>query len=114
MHIISLFELLLVVFAFYAAVEFEGTMRLAVVLLCLLAVFLVERLDKKIQDDEEVRERLLRYKIEGRKKKVQFEEAKHHIHKEVTGAIKKGSLENHQSNRVAQEADKTTKGSSIT
>jgi positive regulator of sigma E activity len=76
MHIISLFELLLVAFGFYAAVEFEGTMRVVVVLLCLLAVFLVERLDKRIQEDEEVRERLLRYKIEGRKKKVQSEEEK--------------------------------------
>ena len=113
MHIISLFELLLVVFGFYAAVEFEGTMRLAVVLLCLLAVFLVERLDKRIQEDEEVRERLLRYKIEGRKKKVQAEEAKQHIQKEVEGAIKKYNLENHQGNPVAKEAGKTTKGSPL-
>jgi hypothetical protein len=67
---------LLAVLGFYAAVKFEGTMRIAVVLLCLLTVFLVERLDKRIQEDEEVRERLLRYKIEGRKKKAQAEEAK--------------------------------------
>jgi len=44
-------------------------MRVVVVLMCLLAVFLVERLDKRIQEDNEVRERLLRYKIGGRKKK---------------------------------------------
>ena len=92
MYIIALFELLLVVFAFYAAVEFEGTMRLAVVLLCLLTVFLVERLDKRIQEDKEVRERLLRYKIEGRKKKVQLEEEKQRIQNEVEGAIKKYNL----------------------
>ena len=76
MYIIALFELLLVIFAFYAAVAFEGTMRVVVVLLCLLAVFLVERLDKRIEEDAEVRERMLRYKIEGRKKKVQSEEEK--------------------------------------
>ena len=92
MYIIALFELLLVVFAFYAAVEFEGTMRLAVVLLCLLVVFLVERLDKRIQEDKEVRERLLQYKIEGRKKKVQSEEEKQRIQNEVEGAIKKYNL----------------------
>jgi hypothetical protein len=113
MHIISLFELLLVVLACYAAVEFGGTMRLAVVLLCLLAVFLVERLDKRIQEDEEVRERLQRYKIEGRKKKVQAEEAKQPIQKEVEGAIKKYNLENHQGNPVAKEAGKTTKNSPL-
>ena len=113
MHIISLFELLLVVFAFYAAVEFEGTMMLAVVLLCLLAVFLVERLDKRIQDDKEVRERLLRYKIEGRKKKVQSEEEKQRIQKELEGAIQQYNLENHQGNPVAKEAGKTTKSSTL-
>jgi len=92
MYIIALFELLLVIFAFYAAVEFEGTMRVVVVLMCLLAVFLVERLDKRIQEDEEVRERLLQYKIEGRKKKVQSEEEKQRIQNEVEGAIKKYNL----------------------
>ena len=113
MHIISLFEMLLVVFAFYAAVEFEGTMKLAVVLLCLLAVFLVERLDKSIQEDEEVRERLRRYKIEGRKKKVQAEGAKQHIHKEVEGAVKKYNVKKHPGTSAAKEAGKTTKGSSL-
>ena len=92
MYIIALFELLLVIFAFYAAVEFEGTMRVVVVLMCLLAVFLVERLDKRIQEDKEVRERLLQYKIEGRKKKVQSEEEKQRIQNEVEGAIKKYNL----------------------
>ena len=109
MHIISLFELLLVVLGFYAAVEFEGTMRLAVVLLCLLAVFLVERLDKRIQEDEEVRERLLRYKIEGRKKKVQAEEAKQHIQREVEGVLKKYNLEDYKENPLPKEVGKTTK-----
>jgi hypothetical protein len=113
MHIISLFELLLVVVAFYAAVEFEGTVRIAVALLCLLAVFLVERLDKRIQEDEEVRERLLRYKIEGRKKEVQAEEAKQDIHKDFEGAIKKHNLKKHQGNTVAKDAGKTTKGSPL-
>jgi hypothetical protein len=113
MHIISLFELLLVVFAFYAAVEFEGTVRIAVALLCLLAVFLVERLDKRIQEDEEVRERLLRYKIEGRKKKVQAEEAKQDIHKEVEAALKKYNLEDYKGNPVAKKTGKTTKSSSL-
>jgi hypothetical protein len=109
MHIISLFELLLVIFAFYAGVEFEGTMRLAVVLLCLIAVFLFERLDKKIQEDEEVRERLKRYKIEGRKKKALAEEGKQRIQKEVEGAIKSYNPENYQRNPVAREAGQTKK-----
>ncbi|WAC07548.1 MAG: hypothetical protein OS130_15235 [Thermodesulfobacteriota bacterium] len=113
MHIISLFELLLVVLAFYAVVEFEGTMRLAVVLLCLLAVFLVERFDKRIQEDEEVRIRLQRYKILGRKKKVQTEEAKQQTHQVVEGAIKKYNPENRRGNPVAKEAGKTTKSSPL-
>lgn len=113
MHIISLFELLLVVFGFYAAVKFEGTMRLAVVLLCLLTVFLVERLDKKIQEDEEVRERLQRYKIEGRKKKMQSEEEKQPIQKEVEGAFKNYNLGNYQKNPVPKKAGKTTKSSPL-
>jgi positive regulator of sigma E activity len=69
MQVFSLFELLLVVFAFYAAYEFEGEMRITVVLLCLITVYLLERLEKRIEEDKEVRKRLLRYKLEEEKKK---------------------------------------------
>jgi hypothetical protein len=88
MHLISLFELLLVVFAFFAAMKFEGTMRLAVILLSLLTIFLFEKLDKRIQEDEVVRERLHRYKIDGRKKKAQADESQPRLLKEVEGGQK--------------------------
>ncbi|MCX8012563.1 MAG: hypothetical protein N3A64_05375 [Desulfobacterota bacterium] len=70
MQVFSLFELLLVVFAFYGALRFEGEMRIVVILLCLITVYLLERMEKKIEEDKELRNRILRYKVEERKKKV--------------------------------------------
>jgi hypothetical protein len=71
----SLFELFLVAFAFYAVVKFEGGGRIVVPTLCLVTVFLFERLQGRLKEDEEVRKRLLRYKLEDHKKKAMKENA---------------------------------------
>ncbi len=87
MRVFSLFQLLLVVFAFYATVKFdEDGMRITVIFLCLVAVFLFERLQKRIAEDEEVRERLLRYKEQDRKKKLQAAQEKQQIKSDVQGS----------------------------
>ena len=46
MRVFSLFELFLTVFALYAILNFEGGMKISVSLLCLVIVFLFERLQK--------------------------------------------------------------------
>ena len=68
MKIIALFELLLVVFAFYGIIKYEGALRALIPMLCLFAVFLVERLQASIDETEEAKNRLRRYQMEEYKK----------------------------------------------
>ena len=75
MGIFSLFELFLVIFAFYAVIKLEGGGRIVVPTLCLAVVFLFERLQGRLKEDEEARKRLLRYKLEDHKKKDMKENA---------------------------------------
>ena len=70
MRIFSLFELFLVLFTFYAIFKYEGDTRILVPILCLVAVFLFERLQGRLKVDEEARIRLLKYKLEDHKKDV--------------------------------------------
>ncbi len=70
MGIFSLFELLLVAFTFYAIINYEGGMRILVPLLCLAAVFLFERLQGRLKEDEEAKKRLLMYKLEDHRKET--------------------------------------------
>ena len=68
MRIFALFELLLVVFAFYGIIKYEGTLRALIPILCLLTVFLVERLQGRLHETEEAKNRLRMYQIEECKK----------------------------------------------
>jgi hypothetical protein len=68
MGVFSLFELFLVLFTFYAIFKFEGGMIILVPVLCLVVVFLFERLQGRMKEDEEARKRLLRYEQENYRK----------------------------------------------
>lgn len=68
MGLFTLFELFLVLFTFYAIFKFEGGMRILVPILCLIAVFLFERLQGRIKEDEEGKKRLLKYEQEDYRK----------------------------------------------
>jgi hypothetical protein len=57
MRILSLFELFLVVFTLYAI--HEGGMKVLVPVLCVGTVFLFERLEVKLKEDEEFRKGVL-------------------------------------------------------
>ena len=70
MGIFSLFELFLIIFTFYAIIKYEGGMRILVPILCLIAVFLFERLQGRLKDDEEAKKRLLMYKLEDHRKET--------------------------------------------
>ena len=74
MGIFSLFELFLVVFTFYAIIKYDGVMRVVVPIMCLVAVFLFERLQGRMKEDEEAKKRLLKYKLDDhRKEAIQME-----------------------------------------
>jgi hypothetical protein len=61
MRVFSLFELFLVVFGCYAIIKYEGGMRFLVPILCLVTVFLFERLRKNPEEDEKNKKRLLKH-----------------------------------------------------
>ena len=74
MGIFSLFELFLVLFTFYAIVKYDGLVRVLVPIMCLVAVFLFERLQGRMKEDEEAKKRLLKYKLDDhRKEAIQME-----------------------------------------
>ena len=74
MGIFSLFELFLVLFTFYAIIKFDGVVRILVPIMCLVAVFLFERLKGRMKEDEEAKKRLLKYKLDDhRKESIQME-----------------------------------------
>jgi hypothetical protein len=68
MKIISLFELLLALFAFYTLFKYDVGIGILVPILCLFTIFLFERLRQRIKEDEEARMRLLEYEKEEAKK----------------------------------------------
>jgi len=68
MGIFSLFELFLVLFTFYAIFKYEGGLRILVPILCLVAVFLFERLQGRLKENEEAKKRLLKYEQEDYRK----------------------------------------------
>jgi len=70
MGLFSLFELFLVIFTLYAILKYEGGMRILVPIICLVAVFLFERLQARLKENEEARKRLLKYKLEDYTKKT--------------------------------------------
>lgn len=70
MGLFTLFELFLVLFTFYAIFKLEGGLRVLVPILCLVAVFLFERLQGSIREDEEAKKRLLKYEQEDDKKEL--------------------------------------------
>ena len=68
MKTISLFELLLALFAFYTLVEYDMGIGILVPILCLFTIFLFERLRQRIKEDEAAKMRLLKYEKEAKKK----------------------------------------------
>ena len=61
MVILSLFELFLLVFAIYTLLNCEGGMKTLVLVLCLVAVCLFERLRERMKEDNKAKKRLLKY-----------------------------------------------------
>jgi len=70
MRVLSLFELLLALFAFYALFTYEAGKGMMVPVLCLCTMYLFEKLRQRMKEDEEARKRLLRYEEEASKKMV--------------------------------------------
>lgn len=70
MGLFSLFELCLVLFTIYAILKYEGGTRILVPILCLVAVYLIEKIKGRLEDDEQAKKRLLKYSLENHRKKT--------------------------------------------
>jgi hypothetical protein len=70
MEFLSLIELFLVLSTFVVILKYEGGMRLLVPILCFIAVFFLERLQKRMKEEEVAKKRLLKYKLEDYRKEV--------------------------------------------
>ena len=68
MKAITLFELLLALFAFYTLFKYDVGIGILVPILCLFTIFLFERLRQRIKEDEAAKMRLLKYEKEAAKK----------------------------------------------
>lgn len=68
MGLFTLLELFLVLFTFYAIYNYEGGMRILVPILCLVVVFLFEKIQGRLKEDEEAKKRLLKYEQEDFRK----------------------------------------------
>ena len=68
MKTITLFEIFLAIFALYTICNYKTGTDILITCLCLLTIFLFEKLRQRIKEDEDARKRLLRYQIENSKK----------------------------------------------
>jgi hypothetical protein len=68
MKTISLFELLLALFAFYTLFKYDVGIGILVPMLCLFTIFLFERLRQRIKEDEAAKMKLLQYEKEAARK----------------------------------------------
>jgi len=64
MNLLTLFELFLLALSFYSIASFSGVSKYTVPVACLFCIFWVQRLEKKMREEEEARRRLLQYRLE--------------------------------------------------
>lgn len=63
MGILGLFEVFLLALSFYGLASYTGLSRYTVPLACLFCIFWVQKLEKKMKEEEEARKRLLQYRL---------------------------------------------------
>ncbi len=63
MNLLTLFEVFLLVLSFYSLTSFSGVSKYTVPLACLFCIFWVQKLEKRMKEEEEVRRRLLEYRL---------------------------------------------------
>ena len=77
MNLLTLFELFLLALSFYSIASFTGISKYTVPLACLFCIFWVQRLEKRMKEEEEARKKLLQFRLE-----------KHHAKQEQQGIRK--------------------------
>ncbi len=60
---VGLFEVFLLVLSFYGLTHYTGLSRYTVPLACLFCIFWVQKLEKRMREEEEAKKRLLQYRL---------------------------------------------------
>lgn len=68
MRVLSFFELLLALFGFYALLTYKAGKGMMVPVLCLCTMYIFEKLRQSMKEEEEAKQRLMRYREEDLKK----------------------------------------------
>ncbi len=76
MGLFSLFELFLVLFTIYAIFNYEGGTRILIPILCLVAVYLFEKIKGRLEEEEQAKKRLLKYSLEDHREKTMLKRYK--------------------------------------
>ena len=64
MNFLTLFEIFLLALSFYSIASFPGASKYTVPLACLFCIFWIQKLEKKMKEEEEAKRRLLQHKLE--------------------------------------------------
>jgi len=64
MNLLTFFEIFLLVLSFYSIASFTGASKYTVPLACLFCIFWVQKLEKKMKEEEEAKRRLLQHRLE--------------------------------------------------
>ena len=63
MNFLTLFELFLLALSFYSLASYSGASQYTVPLACLFCIFWVQKFEKKTKEEEDVRKRVLEYRL---------------------------------------------------
>ena len=63
MNLLTLFEVFLLALSFYGFASYSGASQYTIPLACLFCIFWVQKLEKKMKEDGEVRRRVLEYRL---------------------------------------------------
>lgn len=83
MNLLTLFEILLLALSFYSLASYSGASQYTIPLACLFCIFWVQKLEKKVKEDDDVRRRVLEHRLkkhhEAREQGLQKARTTHEI-----------------------------------
>jgi len=63
MNLLTLFEVFLLALSFYSLASYSGASQYTIPLACLFCIFWVQKLEKRMKEEEAVRRRVLEYRL---------------------------------------------------
>jgi 4-hydroxybenzoate polyprenyltransferase len=63
MNLLTLFEVFLLALSFYGLANYSGASQYTIPMACLFCIFWVQKLEKRRKEEEEIRKRVLEYRL---------------------------------------------------